>query len=235
MPWVAAHGCGEIDKASFRASAIVEYLTPEQMREAERRAASQGLDEAALMENAGAAIAMVVESRYARLAGRRLLVACGLGNNGGDGLVVARHMSRGWHVRVLLLGPASAIRTASSSRNWSLLGSSIERVEAMDVAVLQGLEGWFSWADVILDSVLGTGVRGEVREPLATAIRKINSSVAAKVSVDIPSGLDPLTGEAASATVKADLTVALHRAKVGLRGKGEYTGEVTVVPIGIEG
>ena len=81
---------------------------------------------------------------------------------------------------------------------------------------------------------MGTGVRGEVREPIATAIRLINSSSAAKVAVDLPSGLDPASGAVSSAgAVRADVTITLHRPKVGLRDREEYTGEVIVVPIGI--
>ncbi len=72
-----------------------------------------------------------------------------------------------------------------------------------------------------------------MREPVATAIGLINSSRGAKVAIDVPSGLDPLTGEASSAAVRADLTVTLHRAKTGLRGKDEYTGVLIAVPIGI--
>ncbi len=211
----------------------MEFVTPEEMREAERRASSYGLDEGTLMENAGAAVAAVVKQRYSRSGRKRLLVVCGLGNNGGDGLVAARHMGDDWRVRVILLGLAGSIKTDVAAGNWRKLGPSVEKAEVSDEQSLQGYAGWFAWAGVILDSVLGTGAKGEVREPLASAIRMINSSGAAKTAVDIPSGLDPLSGEAASATVRADITVALHRAKVGLRGKGEYTGELVVVPIGI--
>jgi NAD(P)H-hydrate epimerase len=211
----------------------MEYVTPEEMRVAEAQAASYGLDEAALMENAGLAVASLVEGRYPGDNGRKLLVVCGLGNNGGDGLVAARQMGEAWKVRVLLLGPAESIRTRTAAENWRRLGPRVEKGEATDVPSLLSHGEWFSWADVILDSILGTGVKGTVREPMATAIRLINASRAAKVAVDIPSGLDPLAGEADTATVRAHLTAALHRPKVGLRGKVEYTGEVVVLPIGI--
>ena len=92
---------------------------------------------------------------------------------------------------------------------------------------------WFASSDVILDAILGTGVKGDVREPVASAVRLMNDTGSAKVAIDVPSGLDPLTGAAGAATVRADLTITLHRAKVGIRGKAEYTGEVLAVPIGI--
>jgi ADP-dependent NAD(P)H-hydrate dehydratase / NAD(P)H-hydrate epimerase len=210
-----------------------DYITPQEMREAEARASSYGLDEAALMENAGRAVARIVEERYANVKGRKTLVVCGLGNNGGDGLVAARCLGERWQVRVLLLGRAADMRTKEASDNWGRLGPSVEKTEVQDKAALLTHRDWFAWADVILDSILGTGVRGEVREPVATAIGLINASKAAKVAVDIPSGLDPLSGVSGSATVRADITVTLHRAKTGLRGKDEYTGELTAVPIGI--
>jgi hydroxyethylthiazole kinase-like uncharacterized protein yjeF len=211
----------------------MDFVTPEEMREAERRASSYGLDEGTLMENAGAAVALIVKERYSRSRPHRLLVVCGLGNNGGDGLVAARQMGDDWRVRVILLGHAGSIRTEAAAGNWRRLRPPVEMAEVPDEHSLRDYDAWFAWASIILDSVLGTGVRGEVREPLAGAIRMINASGATRVAVDLPSGLDPFSGEAASATVEADLTVALHRAKVGLRGKGEYTGELVVVPIGI--
>lgn len=222
-------------KVVFRNLPRMEYLTPEEMREAEVRAASLGLDEAALMENAGAAVARVLNDRYSRAGGRRILVVCGLGNNGGDGMVAARHLAEGWQVRVLLLGSAATIKTRISAENWERLGPQVEKAEAADATALAGRSEWFDWANIILDSILGTGVKGEVREPMASAIRLMNASVAVTVAVDVPSGLDPLTGGASASTVQADLTIALHRAKVGLRGKQEYTGEIVVVPIGMMG
>ncbi|MGA2665878.1 MAG: NAD(P)H-hydrate epimerase, partial [Nitrososphaerales archaeon] len=212
------------------------YVTPEEMRKAEARASSYGLDEAALMGRAGAAVADVIEERYPRVPGRgkrRVLVVCGLGNNGGDGLVAARRLAEGSLVRVLLLGTAEAIKTREAAENWSLLGGTVERAEVADESLLLERRDWFEWAEVVLDAVLGTGVRGAVREPLATAIGLINGARCARVAIDVPSGLDPLTGAAGATTVRADITVALHRAKVGLRRKSEYTGEVVVVPIGI--
>jgi len=210
-----------------------DYITPQEMREAEARASSYGLDEAALMENAGRAVARTVEERCAGVRGSRVLVVCGLGNNGGDGLVAGRHLGERWRVRILLMGRAVDIRTKEAAENWGRLGPAVEKTEVQDKAALVTRSDWFAWADIILDSILGTGVRGEVREPTATAIGLINSSKATKVAIDVPSGLDPLSGEASSATVRADLTVTLHRAKTGLRGKDEYTGELIAVPIGI--
>jgi len=211
----------------------MEYLTPDEMSAAEQRAFERGVDAETLMENAGRAVADIVDQKYGPGPSRRVLVVCGTGNNGGDGFVAARHLKeKGWSVLVLLLGPPSAIRTEESSKNW-------RRVESLVVSVVTPEElarhkKYFDGSDVVLGAITGTGFRGGLREPAATAVRMINGSPAKKVAVDIPSGLDPLTGESSGPVVRADLTVTFHRAKTGLRGKGEYTGEVLVVPIGIE-
>jgi len=211
----------------------MEYLTPQQMRDAEARAGSYGLGPAELMENAGAAVARVVEERYARTAGANILILCGLGNNGGDGLVAARYLGSGWRVRVLLLGRAADLKTREAATNWAKLRAPVERAETPDQQSLLSRREWFAWADVILDAILGTGVKGELREPMASAVRLANDSGSSKIAIDLPSGLDPLSGAACATTVRADLTITLHRAKVGMRGKGGYTGEVLAVPIGI--
>jgi hydroxyethylthiazole kinase-like uncharacterized protein yjeF len=214
----------------------LEYLTPEEMRRAELRASSRGLDVAALMENAGAAVARTIRERYASGGGHTILVVCGTGNNGGDGFVVARGLSKEWEVRVLLLATSpSMIKTIEAKANFErLAGERVTVALAGDADAVVGRKRWFTEAEIALDGIFGTGVKGEVREPMRTAIRLINESEAVKVAIDVPSGLDPASGAVgAGATVRADLTIALHRAKTGLRGAEEFTGEVVVVPIGI--
>ncbi|HLQ03897.1 MAG TPA: NAD(P)H-hydrate epimerase [Nitrososphaerales archaeon] len=216
-------------------AAQVEYITPEQMMKEEARAASLGIGVGKLMENAGSEVALEVERRYGPLFGRRVLVVAGSGNNGGDGFVAARHLAaRGSKVKVLLLSSPEAIRTKEAETNWKRLSESpVEMLVARDGSELTRLGSEFERAEIVIDAIFGTGIRGEVREPHATAIRLLNASRAKKVALDIPSGLDPLTGEAKGTTVKADVTIALHKAKVGLRRRSEFTGQVVVVPIGI--
>jgi NAD(P)H-hydrate epimerase len=210
----------------------MDYLTPDEMREEEARAGSKGLDTQALMENAGKAIASVINERYPPVGRRRVLIVCGAGNNGGDGLVVARYLKKSWNVLVLLLGTPFAIKTEEARKNWARVESSVVSIDT--VGALRKHQKYFDRADVVVDAILGTGTHGGLRELAATAAAMINGTKAVKVAVDIPSGLDPLTGEAPGTVVKADLTITLHRAKVGLRERNEYTGEVIVVPIGID-
>jgi len=216
-------------------AAQVDYITPEQMMKEEARATSLGIGVGKLMENAGAEVALEVERRYGPLFGKRVLVVAGSGNNGGDGFVAARHLAaRGSKVKVLLLSSPEAIRTKEAETNWKRLGeTTVEVLIARDVNELSKLGRVFENVEIVIDAIFGTGIRGEVREPHATAIRILNESRAKKVAVDIPSGLDPTSGEAKGTTVKADVTIALHKAKVGLRRRREFTGEVVVVPIGI--
>jgi NAD(P)H-hydrate epimerase len=164
-----------------------------------------------------------------------VLIVAGRGNNGGDGFVAARHLSaaEALQVRVILSGRPDSIRTPEARNNFDLLAHC--GIEDIYIPGNPIPENWFRDADVIVDALLGTGVKGNVREPEAMLIGLVNSAGAKVLTVDTPSGLDPDTGESAGRTVKADLTLTFHRAKKGLLTPEarQYTGEVKVVPIGI--
>ena len=218
-----------------------------------------GLSALQLMENAGAALASEVKARFGAVGGvagvvggaagvkKRVTIIAGKGNNGGDGFVAARHLQGDGHglrhefeVRVILLGRSRDLRTEEARRNFRILKESgCEVVEITDSSELSGgLK-----AEVVVDAIFGTGVRGRVREPEATAIDLVNSAKADAgafvVSVDVPSGLDAETGVVGSGepekAVRADLTVTFHRAKKGLLKSGvkEWVGELVVAGIGI--
>lgn len=213
----------------------MEYITPGAMAALEKGAARQGLSVEKLMENAGRGVAHFVLDRYG--VGVKVCVVCGGGNNGGDGFVAARYLSKSCLVSVILLTSPEKIRTQEAKKNWKRLASTdAEIFVAEDVEALTAIAGRISSADVVVGAIFGTGAKGgEVREPYATAISMVNAAKGPKVAVDLPSGLDPETGEASSPTVRADVTLALHMPKVGLKGRKEYTGEVVVIPIGIRG
>jgi hydroxyethylthiazole kinase-like uncharacterized protein yjeF len=216
----------------------VEYITPEQMLDAEREAARKGVPVERLMENAGRTVAEEVVRRYAPGGEEGVLVVAGTGNNGGDGIVAARHLSlmgvKRTSVILLANGPAGIRSDLARLNIERLAGTTVSVHFAGDLQSLNGISSLFGEAKVIIVAIFGTGIRGErVREPMAEAIRLANRSGAVRVAVDIPSGLDPLTGTLADEVIRADLTVTMHRAKMGLRGRSEYTGEVLVVPIGI--
>jgi hydroxyethylthiazole kinase-like uncharacterized protein yjeF len=211
----------------------LDYITPDEMSELERSASEYGLGVRELMENAGRGVADFIVSRYGVV--KRICVVCGGGNNGGDGLVAARYLSERYRVDVVLLTSPERIRSEEARKNWrALAGTKAVLHVAEDVAGLIGNSSPIADAEVIVVAIFGTGVKGGVvREPYATAIAMINGSKVAKVAIDLPSGIDPATGAASRPVVRADVTVALHHPKIGLKGREEFTGEVVVVPIGI--
>jgi NAD(P)H-hydrate epimerase len=213
---------------------LVEYITPKEMEHQERQAVSRGIEIEQLMENAGRRVAEEIQRRYPPRGLVHVLVVAGSGNNGGDGIVAARYLANSYLVEIILLSKPEEIKTSESRKNWGRLSEKVTRYSVTDSSQLENLETHFAQADIIVDAILGTGIKGEIREPVAGAIRRINQARAKVVAIDVPSGLDPLTGVPSSPTVAAEVTVALHRAKVGLKGQDALAGEIVVAPIGID-
>ena len=199
-----------------------------------------GLSSAQLMENAGAGIANAIKRQFEGKAKTvKVTVMAGKGNNGGDAFVAARHLplkNGNFDVRVILVGKSKDLRSEESRRNWQILKAcGYDMEEITDASELRAREPLLKRSDVIIDAIFGTGVRGKIREPEATAIDLINeANTAFVVSGDIPSGLDPDTGESEKA-VRANVTVTFHRAKKGLlkTDAREHVGELVVAGIGI--
>lgn len=189
-----------------------------------------------MMENAGHGIADYVASNFKKLENKKIIAVCGTGNNGGDGFVAARHLAgHGARMTVILLGSPSDLKSEEARLNWGIIDkmSSVEKITGKQVS--DEMKARIKGADIILDSIFGTGIRGEIREPYASAIDMINKSKAFVLAVDVPSGFDPNTGEIHDKCVRADATITFHRMKVGLASKGakKYTGPVHVEWIGI--
>jgi len=185
-----------------------------------------------MMENAGAAATKRLVEKFGDVKSKNILVFAGLGNNGGDGLVIARHLAGyGSNVTVFLLGKPDNIRSEECSWNWNLL----EKMGS--IKLLAGgspdLSTITNEFDLIVDGILGTGISGEIREPQASAITYINKSNAFKLAVDVPSGVDPDTGNKNLPHVTADMTVTFHRMKVGMPKAKDVCGEIFVEKIGI--
>jgi NAD(P)H-hydrate epimerase len=177
----------------------------------------------------------VVSKFKGRLKNRSIVVVCGTGNNGGDGFVASRHLA-GYHSRItiILLGIPSDIKSEEAQLNWGI----VEKMNSIEI--LFGKEfgsemrSIIAKADILLDAIFGTGIKGEVREPYSSAIDAINENKKALViAVDVPSGFDPNTGKIHDKCVKADATVTFHRPKVGLARGRRFTGPVHVEWIGI--
>jgi len=190
-----------------------------------------------LMENAGRSVVDFLHQEFAPLAGKHVVVACGKGNNAGDGFVVARHCSSaGARVTVLLTSAATGLK-GDALTNFRLLRSfaraphntlRIERFSARAIASL-------GRPDLIVDAVFGTGFAGKLHAPFSEIIWWINEQDAPVVAVDIPSGVNGTTGRAENGAVEATATVTFGCAKWGLvcnEGR-DAAGKVFVVDIGI--
>ena len=230
--------------ARWSRSMAMTPIGAEAMRGADRRAQSIGVTSIRLMENAGCAVAAVTKA-LAVQTGRwdkgPILILCGPGNNGGDGFVAARHLSRhGARVVAVLVSTEGRPVGRDAVRNWDRLEAE-ERVErihtavARDVAILgQSVEK----AAVVVDALLGTGVHGPLREPIRSGVELIQRARRAGIAilaVDAPTAVDLTSGDLSDPVVQAHVTVTFHRPKTGLltrRGAG-VAGRVLVAPIGI--
>ncbi len=210
------------------------------MREADRRATEDaGIPGRVLMETAGRAVCTAAEDSFLGTWGAHVVVLCGTGNNGGDGLVAARALhARGANVRVVLAGPPAtpdAVANLASVR--AVADHNLTIQEVADARALANVR-----VDLIIDAMLGTGVRpsespGEswLREPIRGLCAWANRHRAPVLSVDIPTGLDANTGDADPDAVRAVDTVTFGALKPGLLvGRGpELSGDVVVAEIGI--
>ena len=206
-------------------------ITVKQMMQIEENGHQMGFLRKFMMENAGAAAVKRLVEKFDDIKSKNILVFAGLGNNGGDGLVIARHLAGyGTRVTVFLLGEPDNIRSEECSWNWNLLEKmkSIKLLTGGSLDDLNNLE-----FDIIIDGILGTGISGEIREPQSSAITFINKSNAFKLTVDVPSGVDPDTGNKNSPHVIADMTVTFHRMKIGMPKAKDVCGEIFVEKIGI--
>ena len=168
---------------------------------------------------------------------RQVLIFAGTGNNGGDGFVAARHLAAcGVEVTLFLVGDPARIRTHEASTNWEIVRRMRDSIKVHQVKIPEELEGVrraIREGGVIVDAMLGTGLKGPIREPYASVVRLINESGVPVVAVDSPTGLDPTSGEVCGEAVKSTYTLTFHRAKRGFLKAKEYTGEVIVESIGI--
>ncbi len=219
-----------------------EPITSEQMYKIEENSHRLlGMKRLLMMENAGNGIAEFILHRFdGELKHKKIVAMCGSGNNGGDALVACRHLAASCiaDITVVLLTTPREIRTEEARINWRIISKmkSVKRITMgdhwqIDLGLVIGSE--INVADIILDGLLGTGVKGNIREPYSSTIDYINRSKGYVLAIDIPSGLDPNSGRPSNKCVKANATVTLHRMKAGLNLAKEYTGSVHVKRIGI--
>lgn len=204
------------------------------MANIDRRAIREfGIPGPVLMENAAAAVLQEMERHVEGLAGLKVGILCGKGNNGGDGLALARRLRiRGVPVRIALLAPFAALQ-GEAKLNLSILRKT-------DVAIVQNagasaLGDLVAWSDILVDAMLGVGLSKPLKGGYALAVEFLNVSGKQVVAVDIPTGIDADTGRVEGSAVHADLTVTMALPKRGLflyPGAG-FAGKIRVADLGI--
>jgi hydroxyethylthiazole kinase-like uncharacterized protein yjeF len=206
-------------------------LTAADVAALDAAAAQLGISTLQLMEIAGWQVARCA---WQRLAGSSdVLVVAGRGNNGGDGLVAARHLATwGCTVRARVLSDEDRLGELMATHVQSARGNGV-RVEIN--ADPSGLAEQAASTPLVIDALLGTGLQQSPRDPLAAAINALNDSGAAVLSVDVPSGLDATTGEAYTPCVVAVATCTLTAMKAGLWAASgrRHAGEIWVGDIGM--
>lgn len=214
----------------------VPLVTAEESRQFDHLAEQAGLPSLVLMENASLRLAEVLQQHFELDPPKHIVIVSGRGNNGGDGMALARHLHNiGFSVQVFLLADPEQLRgdAAVNYRVASQFGVPIYPVTGANE--LKQLREPLSRADLVVDALLGTGIKGEVRGLLAEAIALINDCAPRVLSVDVPSGIDSDTGEVCGIAVRADATVTLGAVKVGLVlfPAAEYVGDLFVGSLGI--
>jgi len=213
-------------------------VTAEEMGRLDRLAESQfGIPSIVLMENAGLRVFESIKRYFHNfLAGRRVAVFCGKGNNGGDGIVVARHLlNQGSEVKVFLLGSPQDLKgdPQINLKIYQKMGGRLyplteeNHLQRVDISLL--------YADLVVDAIFGTGFKGAALGLAAEVIQRINGSGKPVVAVDLPSGLEADTGKVWGPCVRARWTVTFALPKLGLvvEPGASYAGALEIADIGI--
>ncbi len=213
----------------------IRPLSREEVRSIDKRAAEElGLPTLVLMENAGRGAALALRERAE--ASARVVIACGPGNNGGDGGVVARHLDAwGYPVRVVWFAHKDKLSGDAATQHAIVERSGIDQQTWEGAVEPERLDSLFSQADWIVDGLLGTGLTRPVEGPLRTVIEAINRAGKPVLALDLPSGLDADTGQPQGLAVRAAATVSFVASKRGFvqPGAEAYTGPVVVAEIGV--
>ncbi len=217
---------------------MAKILTVDEMRSIEKQADAAGFSYAQMMEHAGRSVARWIEHVCGMVRGLRAVVVCGVGNNGGDGLVTAYWLAQaGAEVKVFLL----KARPSSDENASRLANAGVTLTVLRDEQAHTDLERGLRDADIVIDALLGTGTSLPLKDPLPSLLGRMNLVLKASVrrpmvvAIDCPSGVDCDSGQAAAETLQADLTVTLAAAKTGLLRfpAAEYTGRLVVGDIGL--
>jgi len=204
----------------------VPALTTDQIIEVDRLMIEEfGIELIQMMENAGRSLAELTSRMLgASLSGRTVCVLCGRGNNGGGGMVAARHLhNRGSDVHIIRL--AGDLKDVPA-KQWKIL----EKLGFRNEPYFE-----LAQADIIIDSLIGYGLQGNPRPEAAIWIEKANTAGRPILALDAPSGLDTTSGTAGRPTVRADATMTLALPKVGLLSESarQFVGDLYLADISV--
>ena len=194
-------------------------ISSQEMRILEARS---GIPRISLMENAGKSVYLTLKQRF-DMKDKKILVVCYHGNNGGDGFVAARYLCDEAETDILFIGDENKLKKEA-------LGNFRKMEHNGKVQFLVDDEVDFDEYDIIVDAILGIGIQGRLNREISAIIDDINNSKAYKVSVDIPTGLDPDTGIVIDKCVNSDLIVTFHDLKKGLE---KFQEKTVVADIGL--
>ncbi|HMC61669.1 MAG TPA: NAD(P)H-hydrate dehydratase, partial [Candidatus Solibacter sp.] len=209
----------------------MKVLTAAEMREVDRRTIELGIPGIVLMENAAHRVVEFLAERFAPLSGQRIVVLCGKGNNGGDGLAIARQLHTCFRPRalhVVLLGAAEDLKGDAAAN--------LRMLQACGCPVAHAIPAEARNSSLVVDALLGTGAVGAATGRMLGAIREINSGfpLARVVAVDMPSGMPGDGGEPAGEFARADCTVTFTAPKIAqaMPPNCDHVGELVVRSIG---
>ncbi len=215
-------------------------ISVKEMQIQDKNSSDYGIHPSTLMECAGYSAANTIVSKLTKR--EHIFIMCGTGNNGGDGFVIARHLaSQQNFVSVFLVGHPDDIRTNEAKQNWDILQKLLLNLHiyvVRDSSFFEDLPEEVTNSEkkckFIIDCLLGTGIRGKIREPMRSAIEYINrfhNQSTKIISIDVPTGVDPDNGKAADVYVKPDILITFHQKKNGFENIG--VPEIIVNSIGI--
>lgn len=211
-------------------------VTAEESRTLDRLAEQAGIPSLVLMENAALRLAEVLMQHFELDPPKRIVVLAGRGNNGGDGMALARHLHNiGFNVQVFLLADPNELKGDAAVNYRAAVNFGVPLQALLTADQLTQLTQPLRQADLAVDALLGTGITGEVRGIYADAIPLLNEQAPRILSVDVPSGINSDTGEVCGVAVKANATVTLGAVKLGLMlfPGAEYVGDLFVGSLGV--
>ncbi len=203
-------------------------ITVKQMQQLERLAAKQGIFAADLMENAGKQVYYSIKQKYPTKKSH-ILIFAGPGNNGGDGFATAKHFAKENPVVILFFGEKESLSDAARE-HYESIRKDINIIKINNKADLEKFHPQKDIQCILIDAMLGIGITNAPHEPISSAIDYYNSLPGPKISIDIPSGIHPDTGETLEKSCNTDYIITFHDLKPGLE---QYKDKTVVVDIGL--